>query len=101
MAPQTEREQPTPETRVGSLHYFAGGIEVLDVLQAKMTPEQYEGFLLGNIIKYALRYNFKEARVEDLHKCKHYCELLLGYRERLEAKVGKHNSNDRTGSKRS
>ncbi len=43
-----------------SRHYDAGGFETLDVIKAKLTPEQYEGFLLGNIIKYSCRLNFKD-----------------------------------------
>ena len=74
-------KDPGPPVK-GSDHYQAGGVEVLDVLQAKMTETQYEGFLLGNIIKYALRYNFAEKKMEDLKKCLHYCELLLGWRSR-------------------
>jgi len=62
-----------------------GGVYVLDVLQAKMTPEQYEGFLLGNIIKYSLRYNWRGERASDMRKCTHYCELLLAWRERKDA----------------
>ena len=40
-------------------YYDAGGIKTIDVIRAKLTPEQYRGFLLGNIIKYALRLNYK------------------------------------------
>ena len=60
----------------GSEHYKVGGIEVLDILRAKLTRDQYEGFLLGNIIKYALRYNWTEEKASDLAKCHHYCQLL-------------------------
>jgi len=60
----------------GSSHYRIGGIEVLDILKAKLTRDQYEGFLLGNIIKYALRYNWTEEKASDLRKCHHYCQLL-------------------------
>ena len=72
----------------GSEHYRVGGVEVLDVLQAKMTKEQYEGFLLGNIIKYALRYNFAEKKFSDMEKCFHYCELLVSLRRREENTIG-------------
>jgi hypothetical protein len=61
---------------------MAGELEVLDVLQAKMTKSQYEGFLLGNIIKYALRYNFAGEGISDMEKCFHYCELLLAWKRR-------------------
>ena len=42
-----------------SSYYDAGGIEVFDVIKAKLTPEQFEGYLLGNTIKYSLRMMHK------------------------------------------
>ena len=39
----------------GSDYYREGGIEVLDVMRAKLTEEQLKGFYLGNIVKYSLR----------------------------------------------
>lgn len=40
-------------------HYTSGGIEVIDVLRAKLTPEEFRGFLKGNVIKYMLRAEHK------------------------------------------
>jgi len=40
-----------------SKYYDVGGIEVLDIIKAKLTNEQFRGFLLGNIQKYSLRCN--------------------------------------------
>ena len=60
-----------------SKHYDAGGIEVIDVLKAKLTPEQFEGYLLGNVIKYSLRYNFKDQKADDARKCEVYSKELL------------------------
>jgi len=67
----------------GSDHYREGGIEVLDVMEAKMTEEQLDGFYLGCAIKYLLRLNFipTSEKVTDLKKTIHYCQLLL---ERVE-----------------
>lgn len=46
-------------------HYTAGGIETIDFIKAKLTKEQYEGYLLGNIIKYSSRIGLKgEAKVD-------------------------------------
>ncbi len=42
-----------------SSYYDAGGIETLDVIKAKLTPEQYQGYLLGNAIKYQCRMMHK------------------------------------------
>ena len=57
-------------------HYDAGGIPVIDVLRAKLTQEQYEGYLLGNIIKYSLRLNFKDSKEQDAAKLAEYARWL-------------------------
>lgn len=57
-------------------HYDAGGISVIDVIRAKLTPEQYEGFLLGQIIKYSLRLNFKNQQASDAEKLAEYAMWL-------------------------
>jgi len=41
-----------------------------------MTPEEFRGFLRGNVIKYIARYKDKNG-VEDLLKAKHYLEKLI------------------------
>lgn len=45
-----------------STYYDAGGIETLEVIRAKLTPEQYTGYCLGNTIKYICRANFKHTK---------------------------------------
>lgn len=59
-----------------SEYYDVGGIEVLDVIAAKLTKEQYEGYLLGNVIKYALRLNFKGTKTRDTEKIAYYSKWL-------------------------
>lgn len=58
-------------------HYKQGGIESLDVIEAKLTPEQFNGYLLGNVMKYALRCNYKGALKQDLGKCEFYLNKLV------------------------
>ena len=43
------------------------GIEVIDVIEGILTPEQFEGYCYGNIIKYILRAPNKNG-AEDLKK---------------------------------
>lgn len=62
-------------------HYTAGGLETIDILKAKLTPEQYEGFLLGNVIKYTTRYGHKNG-VEDIRKALWYLNHLLYEKEK-------------------
>ena len=57
-------------------YYDQGGIGVIDVIKAKLTPEQYEGFLLGSVIKYSLRLNFKNQSVSDAAKLADYAMWL-------------------------
>ena len=53
-------------------YYDKGGISTIEVIRAKLTPEQYEGFLLGNIIKYACRLNWKGQDKRDAEKLDQY-----------------------------
>lgn len=59
-----------------SKYYDVGGIETLDVIKAKLTPEQFKGYLLGNVIKYALRMNWKGQEKRDAEKLATYSEKL-------------------------
>lgn len=65
-----------------SNYYDAGGVAVMDFIKAKLTAEQFEGFLLGNLIKYGGRYNFKESKTADARKAAYYAKWL----EELEGK---------------
>ena len=61
-----------------SSYYDAGGIETLDVIKAKLTPEQYQGYLLGNAIKYQLRMMHKTPNdpTRDAEKASNYSSWL-------------------------
>jgi len=59
-----------------SSHYDAGGIETIEILKAKLTKEQYKGYLLGNLIKYSTRANFKDQFNRDIEKINVYSEQL-------------------------
>ncbi len=47
-------------------HYKVGGIETIDYLQAKLSPEAFRGFLHGNTLKYLSRADHKGNATEDL-----------------------------------
>ena len=57
-------------------HYNKNGMETIDVIKASMNPEEFKGFLTGNVIKYLGRYPYKNG-VEDLEKAKWYLEKLI------------------------
>lgn len=57
-------------------HYVFGGIETIEYLKAKLTPEEYRGFLKGNVLKYVSREAEKNG-LEDLKKAKWYLDKLI------------------------
>lgn len=50
--------------------------EPIEVMKERMTHEQFEGFLWGNIIKYALRYSRKEEKKKTAEKILEYASWL-------------------------
>lgn len=56
-------------------HYCKNGLECIDVIKAELTPEQYKGYLYGNVLKYMWRWQDKNG-LEDLKKASQYLEWL-------------------------
>lgn len=56
-------------------HYADSTIECIDAMEAMMTPEQFIGYLRGNVFKYQWRYEKKNG-IEDLKKAQWYLERL-------------------------
>jgi hypothetical protein len=56
-------------------HYANKSIEVIDYIKDTLTTEQYQGYCLGNVIKYISRYQKKNGR-EDLKKAAVYLRWL-------------------------
>jgi hypothetical protein len=62
-------------------HYKQGNIEVIDMIEsATASISGFEGYCVGNIVKYVSRYNQKNG-IEDLKKSKWYLEKLIKYLE--------------------
>ena len=60
-------------------HYMQGSHECTDEIKAMLTPDEFKGFLKGNIIKYRYRANLKNGE-EDLAKADNYaCYLINGH----------------------
>lgn len=55
-------------------HYTKGGIETIDYIQAKLSPEEYRGYLRGNLLKYASRMGAKGE--DDAGKAAWYAQRL-------------------------
>jgi hypothetical protein len=60
-------------------HYKVGGIETLDYIKAKSTPEEYIGYLRGNIFKYNTRIGLKGNASEDAGKIRFYSVELENF----------------------
>ena len=58
-------------------HYTHNGIEAIEVIEAKLTNDQYQGYLQGSVMKYLLRSNYKGKRNEDLKKAQWYLNVLV------------------------
>ena len=59
-----------------SSYYDAGGISTMDIIRAKLTDDQFKGFLIGNQIKYSCRLNHKGDPSRDAEKAANYARLL-------------------------
>ena len=57
-------------------HYKIGGIETIDVIEAKLTPEEFRGYLKGNVVKYLTRIGYKDDAGKDVDKMVWYALKL-------------------------
>ena len=64
-------------------HYTFGSIEVIDYIRDKMTPDEFQGYCMGNILKYVSRHKHKNG-VEDLKKAQVYLGWLIESEEGLK-----------------
>lgn len=62
-------------------HYTFGKIECIDYIRDKMTPEEFQGFCMGNVLKYVSRHKHKNG-VEDLKKAEVYLKWLIESEEK-------------------
>jgi len=59
-------------------HYTANeGIECIEAIEATLTPEEFHGYLRGQVIKYVWRCNYKGKRLEDLKKAEWYLKKYI------------------------
>ena len=56
-------------------HYKQGERETIENIRDTMSSEGYQGYCVGNVVKYLARYQFKNG-LEDVRKAKKYIEFL-------------------------
>jgi len=61
-------------------HYTDGTIECIEAIEAELTPEEYRGYLKGNIAKYIWRERNKGG-ITSLKKAQWYLDRLVQFDE--------------------
>ena len=63
-------------------HYKTMPMQPWDVMEAVLTPEEFVGFLKGNVIKYSMRAGRKDG-TDDASKARHYAHKLAEFQALL------------------
>lgn len=53
-------------------HYTNKKWEAIDIIKDVLTPEQFQGYLIGNSLKYLLRVNDKDTPQMNMGKAEWY-----------------------------
>jgi len=75
-----EKEMVNHPEHYNELTLAGKPVETIDLIKtfANMPgTTQYNGFLMGTIIKYLSRYPYKEKPLQDLEKAKWYLDKLI------------------------
>ena len=75
----SEAPKPAQPDMVNSPpHYTDGGIEAIDYIEAKLGPDGFRAFCIGNALKYISRAGKKGSAKEDLSKAIWYLRRAGG-----------------------
>lgn len=64
------------DLQVGGSHYKDMPIQPWEIMEELLTPEEFIGFLRGNVLKYSLRAGRKPGANDDWQKAAHYMQKL-------------------------
>jgi hypothetical protein len=70
-------------------HYNKFAKETIEIIEFSLTLKQFQGYLIGNILKYRLRAGYKKNRKEDLKKSNWYQDYLNDFNKKIETKKQK------------
>ncbi len=79
-------------------HYIQGSHECIEEIKAMLTPDEFKGFLKGNVIKYRYRANLKNGE-EDLAKADNYAYYLINGHFKKADLNSKNNVNEQNEQK--
>jgi hypothetical protein len=65
-------------------HYNIKGLETIDIIESRLTDEEFVGYLKGSKMKYDLRYPFKGNVEEDLAKSEWFKNKLISVLREVE-----------------
>jgi lipoate-protein ligase B len=68
-------------------HYTQGGMETIDIMEAKSTPEEFKGHLKLTAFKYLTRAGHKESELQDAKKTQWYVNKWVKTLEKEAIKV--------------
>jgi hypothetical protein len=57
-------------------HYAGTSIETIEYIEDKLSAEEFDGYCVGNVLKYISRYRFKGG-IDDLKKAAWYLKRLI------------------------
>jgi hypothetical protein len=62
-------------------HYTIGGIEAIDYMAAKSSPEEFRGYLRLSVLKYLSRVGHKDDDLQEYKKAAVFLSWLINYIE--------------------
>lgn len=72
---EVDRIKPSHDNVNHPAHYTFGGIETIDFIRAKLTPEEFAGYCKAKVLEYVSRATHKGG-IEDLRKAGKYIEFV-------------------------
>ena len=75
----------TMKDMVNHPSHYGGGIEVIDYIRDKLTPEGFTEYCCGNVLKYISRWRKKDG-VQDLKKAQVYLGWMIESAEKEHGK---------------
>ena len=75
-----------PEYHPPVAHYNRAAIQPIDFMESNFTPDEYRGYLKGQVIKYVSRYRYKGHPAADLLKARQYLSWLIEFEAIREKK---------------
>ena len=71
-------QEPKPDPVNSPSHYTDGGIKAIDYIKAKLGPDGFRSYCVGNALKYISRAGKKGSAKEDLSKAIWYLRRAGG-----------------------